>query len=209
MRKPRSRVGYRLTHPHQKIKTGHRSRQNPRKYTSGGLRTYRVPDSPFTHDDYIPTPSGFTRGQGWGLLNKAWLGLKIANDREGYFERLAWAITIQNVQTDLGIKRMSFPQLGLFGDFIFMYDKQQEEELRQYLKDIPMEQRDDLRRRKQEYKHHVSTIVESSFMTDAEKELLPRGFEGKVEKLVLVDMLTDLNRHNQGQEQEREYQYGQ
>jgi len=104
---------------------------------------------------------------------------------------------------------MSFPQLGLFGDFIFMYDKQQEEELRQYLKDIPMEQRDDLRRRKQEYKHHVSTIVESSFMTDAEKELLPRGFEGKVEKLVLVDMLTDLNRHNQGQEQEREYQYGQ
>src|SRR3954470_701131 len=184
MRKPIDYTGARITRKGP-VKTGRMSKSNPSKWTSGRTRFSREATSPFTHDNYLPTPSGYTRGQGWGLLHKAWLGYKIANRIEGYFERLAWAIAIQNVQTDLGIKRMSFPQLGLLGDFIFLYDKEQEEELRGYLKDTPEEKRDDLRRRKQQYKGHISSIVETSFMTDTERELLPADYEGKVEKLVL------------------------
>jgi hypothetical protein len=36
---------------------------------------------------------------------------------------------IQNIQTDLGLKRSSFPQLSLAGDVIFAYDIEKELEL--------------------------------------------------------------------------------
>jgi hypothetical protein len=53
-------------------------------------------------------PSGYTRGQGWGLLYKAWIGYKRAlNPRNGesFQDRLRWAVTIQNIQSDLGLQR--------------------------------------------------------------------------------------------------------
>ena len=88
--------------------------------------------SRFTGDGWIPCPSGYSRGQGWGLLHKAWIGFKRANNPrngESFQDRLRWAIRIQDVQTDLGLQRTSFPNLGLLGDYIFLYDKEKELEL--------------------------------------------------------------------------------
>lgn len=88
--------------------------------------------SRFTGDRWIPCPSGYSRGQGWGLLHKAWIGFKRANNPrngESFQDRLRWAIRIQDVQTDLGLQRTSFPNLGLLGDYIFLYDKEKELEL--------------------------------------------------------------------------------
>ena len=104
----------------------HFARQNPRKKTSGGYEFEKKPRklllSRFTGDGWIPCPSGYSRGQGWGLLHKAWIGFKRANNPrngESFQDRLRWAIRIQDVQTDLGLQRTSFPNLGLLGDYIF------------------------------------------------------------------------------------------
>lgn len=196
-------VGDRLVNPKSYIKTAAKSSKNIKKYKSGTIPAQAIPggsrymghNSPETGLDHVPCDSGYTRGQGWGLLNKCWIGYKRANGHgnEGYFERLSWAIAIQNAQTDLGIKRASFPQLGLLGDYIFLYDKEQEAELRTLLKDIKDEdKKEELRRQKAKYKSHVSKIVETSYMADSERELLG-DYEGKVEKIVLVDELVNRN----------------
>jgi hypothetical protein len=44
------------------------------------------------------------------------VGYKIANNPrngESFQDRLGWAIKIQNIQTDLGLQRSSFPNLGI------------------------------------------------------------------------------------------------
>jgi hypothetical protein len=72
------------------------------------------------------------KGPRWNCLFRAWLGYKIANNPkndESFQERLGWAITIQNIQTDLGLRRSSFPNLGLLGDYVFAYDQEKELEL--------------------------------------------------------------------------------
>jgi len=79
--------------------------------------------SRFTGDGWIPCPSGYTRGQGWGLLHKAWIGYRIScNPRNGetFQDRLRWAVTIQNIQTDLGLQRSAFPTLGIEGDYVIL-----------------------------------------------------------------------------------------
>lgn len=116
----------------------HFSRQNRRKKTSDGYEFEKKPKklvlSRFTGDGWIPCPSGYTRGQGWGLLHKAWIGFKRANNpRNGVplQDKLYWASMIQAIQTDLGIARSSFPQLSLLGDLVFLYDKDKELELQE------------------------------------------------------------------------------
>ncbi|MGB7632690.1 MAG: hypothetical protein WBL68_03110 [Nitrososphaeraceae archaeon] len=76
-------------------------------------------------DSWIPCPSGYTRGQGWNCLFRAWLGYRISrNPKNGETvqDRLRWAITIQNIQTDFGLQRSAFPDLGIEGDYVFCYD---------------------------------------------------------------------------------------
>ena len=114
----------------------HFARQNHRKKTSNGYEYEKKPRklvlSRSIGDGWMPCRSGYTRGQGWGLLHKAWIGFKRANNPrngESFQDRLRWAIRIQDVQTDLGLQRTSFPNLGLLGDYIFLYDKEKELEL--------------------------------------------------------------------------------
>ena len=83
----------------------HFARQNHRKRTSGQYekKFKNVQLSQFSADKWIPSPSGYTRGQGWNCLFRAWLGYKIANNPkngESFQDRLGWAVTIQNIQTD-------------------------------------------------------------------------------------------------------------
>src|ERR687897_3539337 len=88
----------------------HFARQNPRKKSSDQyLKKFRnVQLSQFRADKWIPCPSGYTKGQGWNCLFRAWLGYRISkNPRNGetFQDRLGWATTIQNIQTDMGLQR--------------------------------------------------------------------------------------------------------
>jgi hypothetical protein len=83
---------------------------------------------------------------------------------ESFQDRLGWAITIQNIQTDLGLKRSSFAELGLLGDSVFAYSLEKELELQ--------DQRDELWFKKYEEKKrsHMREIVNGSMLSEQEKE---------------------------------------
>lgn len=149
----------------------HFARQNHRKKTSYGYEHEKKPRklvlSRFTGDGWMPCPSGYTRGQGWGLLHKAWIGYKRAlNPRNGesFQDRLRWAVTIQNVQTDLGLQRTSFPTLGLHGDCLFTYSLSKQMELEDLDNELWLTEYIKKRR------GHIQEIVDASMLTDQEKE---------------------------------------
>ena len=155
----------------------HFSRQNRRKKTSDGYEFERKPRkvvlSRFTGDGWMPCRSGFTRGQGWGLLHKAWIGFKRANNPrngESLQDKLYWASMIQAIQTDLGIARSSFANLSLLGDIVFLYDKDKELELQ--------EQHDELwyTDYKKKKREHIREIVDASMMTEKEIEEIQEEF---------------------------------
>jgi hypothetical protein len=123
--------------------------------------------SRFTGHAWMPCPSGYTRGQGWGLLHKAWIGYKRANNPrngESFQDRLQWAIIIQNVQTDLGLQRASFPNLGLLGDYIFLYDQKKELELQTEEDELWLKE---YKKKKASY---IKATVHSSMLSEQEIE---------------------------------------
>lgn len=145
----------------------HFARQNPRKKISDqySKKFRNVQLSQFRADKWTPCPSGFTRGQGWNCLFRAWLGYKIAKNPkngESFQDRLGWAITIQNIQTDLGLKRSSFAELGLLGGSVFAYSLDKELELQ--------DQHDELKEYKKKKRAHIHEIVNGSMFTEQEKE---------------------------------------
>ena len=76
----------------------------------------------------IICPSGYTWGQGWGVLNKCWTGYKIAKVKEQSTENmLSFAKKIQDIQYDLGIKKTDFSHIGLPGELLVLYDKPHKE----------------------------------------------------------------------------------
>lgn len=123
--------------------------------------------SQFSADSWIPCPSGYTRRQGWNCLFRAWLGYKISkNPRNGetFQDRLRWAIAIQNIQTDLGLQRSAFPDLGLEGDYIFTYDLSKQMDLEDLDNELF------LKEWKKKRSGHIQEIVDASMLTDDEKE---------------------------------------
>ena len=147
----------------------HFARQNHRKKTSDQyLKKFKnVVLSEFSADHWVPCPSGYTRGQGWSALSKAWLGYRIANNPkngETFQDKLGWATTIQNIQTDMGLQRSSFPHLGLLGDSVFTYDLKKESDLQT--------EHDELwfKEYKKKRRAHIQKIVEASMLTEQEKE---------------------------------------
>jgi hypothetical protein len=147
----------------------HFARQNHRKKTSDQYekKFKSVQISQFSADEWIPCPSGYTRGQGWNCLFRAWMGYKISKNPkngESFQDRLGWAIRIQNIQTDMGLQRSSFPDLGLLGDSVFTYNIEKELELQ--------DQHDELwfREYKRKKNVHIQEIVDASMLTEQEKE---------------------------------------
>ena len=101
------------------------------------------------------------------VLFRAWLGYKISKNSkngESAQDRLRWASTIQNIQTDMGLQRSSFPDLGLLGDSVFAYDLEEESELQTEHVDLW------LKEYKKEKSSHIREIVYSSMLTEQEKE---------------------------------------
>ena len=178
---------------HGRSNKRHFARQNHRKKSSDQyLKKFRnVVFSKFSADKWIPCPSGFTRGQGWNCLFRAWLGYKISKNPkngESFQDRLRWASTIQNIQTDMGLQRSSFPDLGLLGDSVFTYDLEKELGLQTDHDELWFKEY------KKKKRAHIREIVNSSMLTDEEIEMmreygpvLLKDPEGRyVERVVMV-----------------------
>jgi hypothetical protein len=145
------------------------ARQNPRKKSSDQyLKKFRnVQLSQFRADKWIPCPSGYTRGQGWNCLFRAWLGYRISKNPkngESLQDRLGWAIKIQNIQTDLGLQRTAFPDLCLEGDYVFAYSISKQMELEDLNNELW------LKEYKKKRRVHIQEIVDASMLTEQEKE---------------------------------------
>jgi hypothetical protein len=124
------------------------------------------------------------------------LGYKIAlNPRNGesFQDRLYWGQLIQSIQTDLGLLRASFPNLGILGDVVWMYDLNKQSELEDLHNEMELE----------EYKKkklaHIREIVDASMMTDKEIELMKEEFgpgiqmdaqNRYIERITMIDMLS-------------------
>ena len=63
-------------------------------------------------------PSGYTIGQTWGALHKAWLGYCIALSKNEDENALLYASIIQNLQRELGIPVREFAEVDMFGSAI-------------------------------------------------------------------------------------------
>jgi hypothetical protein len=149
----------------------HFARQNRRKKTYDGYEFEKKPRklalSRFTGDGWMPCPSGYTRGQGWGLLHKAWIGYKRSlNPRKGesFQDRLRWAITIQNIQTDLGLQRCAFPTLSIAGDYIFAYSESK------YMELVDLDAELSLKEWEKKRRAHIQEIVGASMLSEQERE---------------------------------------
>lgn len=147
----------------------HFAKQNHRKKSSDQYekKFKNVVLSQFRADSWIPCPSNYTRGQGWNCLFREWLGYKISKNPkngESFQGRLGWASAIQNIQTDMGLQRSSFPDLGLLGDSVFTYDLEKESELRAEHDDLWLKEYN------KKKSAHIREIVQSSMLTEQEKE---------------------------------------
>ena len=57
--------------------------------------------------------SGFTIGQSWGALRKAWKGYRIAKVQKDNPKMTEYANKIRKIQGELNIAVSSFPNLGI------------------------------------------------------------------------------------------------
>jgi hypothetical protein len=63
-------------------------------------------------------PSGYTVGQTWGALRKAWVGYCIALHKNEEEKTLLYASIIQKMQRELGIPVREFAEVDMFGSVI-------------------------------------------------------------------------------------------
>jgi hypothetical protein len=63
-------------------------------------------------------PSGYTIGQTWGALHKAWLGYCIAMSKNDDENALFYASIVQKLQRELGIEVREFAEVDMFGSAI-------------------------------------------------------------------------------------------
>jgi hypothetical protein len=95
------------------------------------------------------------------------MGYKISKNPkngESFQDRLGWAIRIQNIQTDMGLQRSSFPDLGLLGDSVFTYNIEKELELQDQHYELWF------REYKRKKNVHIQEIIDASMLTEQEKE---------------------------------------
>ena len=70
-------------------------------------------------------PSGYTVGQTWGALHKAWLGYCIALSKNEDENALLYTVSmVQKLQGELGIPVREFAEVDIFGSVI---DKEESE----------------------------------------------------------------------------------
>ncbi len=57
--------------------------------------------------------NGFSSGQSWGALRKAWKGYRIAKVQSDNVKMTEYATKIRKIQGELGISLATFPNLGI------------------------------------------------------------------------------------------------
>jgi len=57
--------------------------------------------------------NGFSAGQSWGALRKAWKGYRIAKVQSDNVKMTEYATKIRKIQGELGISLATFPNLGI------------------------------------------------------------------------------------------------
>jgi hypothetical protein len=72
--------------------------------------------------------SGFTVGETWGCLDKAWVGFRAAKRLENDKDMRLYASIIQRLEKELNIEVNDFPELGLCVCEIEKEAKEEEEE---------------------------------------------------------------------------------
>lgn len=72
--------------------------------------------------------SGYTVGQGWGCLDKVWVGFRKAKRLENYSDMKLYASVIQRVQKELRIEISEFPELGLCACGVEQDENKEEDE---------------------------------------------------------------------------------
>jgi hypothetical protein len=92
-----------------------RSRLRKRN-TIKGLRKYYNfvtgnNDSIYDRDRMLD--SGYTVGQAWGCLDRAWVGFRTAKRLQNYSDMKLYASVIQRLEKELKIAVNDFPELGL------------------------------------------------------------------------------------------------
>lgn len=97
-----------------------RSRLRKRKNNPYRLGFYRFSryysntvNSQGSYDKDRILESGFTVGESWGCLEKAWVGFRTAKRLENYADMKLYASIIQRLEKELKIEVNDFPELGL------------------------------------------------------------------------------------------------
>jgi hypothetical protein len=110
-RHPRGRLRLRKNNSYQSGSYTCRKQYFP----SQSLRVYhRLQQS----DKYRKLPSGYTVGQTWGGLFKAWLGYCIALNKNEDDKALLYASIINKLQRELGLQVREFAEVDMFGSVI-------------------------------------------------------------------------------------------
>jgi hypothetical protein len=95
--------------------TSKRCRLRKRRITRG-LRSYysfASENCDAIYDRGRVLKSGFTVGETWGCLDKAWVGFRAAKRLQNYSDMKLYASVIQRLEKELKIEVNDFPELGL------------------------------------------------------------------------------------------------
>src|SRR5918995_5034504 len=102
---------------YSRIPTARRPRSRLKKrHTFRGFRKFHNfstgnDDTIYDRDKVLS--SGFTVGETWGGLEKAWVGFRAAKRLENYSDMKLYASIIQRLEKELKIGINDFPELGL------------------------------------------------------------------------------------------------
>lgn len=61
----------------------------------------------------MESSQGFSTGQSWGALRKAWKGYRIAKVQADNTRMTEYATKIRKIQGELGVSVSTFPNLGI------------------------------------------------------------------------------------------------
>jgi hypothetical protein len=106
-RRPRGRLRKRINNPYQS-----------ESYQYFPPLTLRVHHRLQTQERDRKLPSGYTVGQTWGALHKAWLGYCIALSKNEDENALLYASIVQKLQRELRIPVREFAEVDMFGSVI-------------------------------------------------------------------------------------------
>ena len=109
-KRPRGRLRIRKNNPYQSESCNSRKQYFP--------TTLHVYHRLQTAEKDRKLRSGFTVGQTWGALHKAWLGYCIALHKNEGEKTLLYASILQKLQRELGIPVREFAEVDMFGSVI-------------------------------------------------------------------------------------------